>query len=257
MHEGSDDRLTLSRRIAAELREAIEGGSYPPGSKLPSQRDLAREYGVARNTIDEALKILGRQGLITSEWGRGVFVREKKPLIRLGNDRYSPKHREAGLSPFLLECAKQGKRGRFEVLGVERIKPGQELANRLGVSVSSKSVLCRENVFYADDDPVYRVTTWIPWSIARGTTLLEKRSGHPFGIHGILEEQGHVMSRINDEVSARMPTEDECHYLMLPMGVPVLEVLHSSLDQHGVTYEVTRFVMRADMNGLHYNVPVE
>ena len=65
------------------------------------------------------------------------------------------------------------------------------------------------------------------------------------------------MSRIDDEVSARMPTEEECRYLELPMGVPVLEVLHTSLDQNGKSYEVTRFVMRADMNGLHYNAPVE
>jgi len=257
MHEGSDERSTRSGQIAAELRNAIESGAYPPGSKLPSQRDLSRKYGVARNTVDEALKTLGRQGLITSEWGRGVFVREKKPLIRLGSDRYSPKYRETGLSPFRLECAKQGKRGRVEVLGVERIKPSPELAGQLNVPVGSKSVLRRENVFYADDDPVYRVTTWIPWSIAKGTTLINERSGHPFGIHGILEDQGHVMARINDEVSARMPTEDERRYLKLPTGVPVLEVLHASLDQNGETYEVTRFVMRADMNGLHYNAPVE
>jgi hypothetical protein len=44
-----------------------------------------------------------------------VFVRPAAPLIRLGNDRYSPRYRETGLSPFLLECAKQGKTGRFEV----------------------------------------------------------------------------------------------------------------------------------------------
>ena len=66
-----------------------------------------------------------------------------------------------------------------------------------------------------------------------------------------------MMSRIDDEVTARMPTEEECRYLKLPMGVPVLEVLHTSLDQNGEAYEVTRFVMRADMNGLHYNAPVE
>jgi hypothetical protein len=36
-----------------------------------------------------------------------------------------------------------------------------------------KSVLRRENVFYADDDPVNRVTTYIPWTIAKGTGLLQ------------------------------------------------------------------------------------
>ncbi|TDU05608.1 GntR family transcriptional regulator [Streptomyces sp. 846.5] len=257
MPEGSDDKRPRSQQIAAELREAMERGTYPPGSQLPSQRELAQQYRVARNTVDEALKTLGRQGLLTSEWGRGVFVREKKVLIRLGSDRYSPKYRETGLSPFLLECAKQGKRGRFEVLSIERVTPDPTVADQLKISPKTKSALRRENVFYADDDPVYRVTTWIPWTIAQGTGLLEAEVPHQFGIHGVLEDKGHVMSRINDDITARMPTPEETQYLQLPPGVPVIDVLHTSLDQADEPYEVTRFVMRADMNALHYNAPVE
>jgi len=40
-------------------------------------------------------------------------------------------------------------------------------------------------------------------------------------------------------------------------GVPVLDVWHTSLDQDGEPYELTRFVMRGDMTGLLYDVPVE
>ncbi|MET7912704.1 GntR family transcriptional regulator [Streptomyces avermitilis] len=257
MTDQAGDSKPPSQRIADELRAAIHGGEYEPGEKLKSQRAFAEQYGVARNTVDEAFKILGREGLVTSEWGRGVFVREKQPLIRLGNDRYSPKYRETGLSPFLIECAKQGKTGRFEVLGIERVKPDAEVAKQLKVPGKTKSVLRRENVFYADDDPVYRVTTWIPWSIAEGTGLLQEEVPHQYGIHGVLEEKGHVMTRINDEITARMPTPEEVRYLSLPSGVPVIEVAHTSLDQDGEPYELTKFVMRADMNGLSYNVPVE
>ncbi|MGW7607173.1 GntR family transcriptional regulator [Streptomyces sp. NPDC054766] len=257
MTDQAGDSKPPSQRIADELRAAIQGGEYEPGEKLKSQRAFAEQYGVARNTVDEAFKILGREGLVTSEWGRGVFVREKRALIRLGNDRYSPKYRETGLSPFLIECAKQGKTGRFEVLGIERVKPDAELAKQLKVPGKTKSVLRRENVFYADDDPVYRVTTWIPWSIAEGTGLLQEEVPHQYGIHGVLEEKGHVMTRINDEITARMPTPEEVRYLSLPSGVPVIEVAHTSLDQDGEPYELTKFVMRADMNGLSYNVPVE
>ena len=251
------ERKPRSQQIADDLRAAIEAGEYAPGAKLPSQRVLAEQYDAARNTVDEALKILSREGLITSEWGRGNFVRERKPLIRLGSDRYSPRYRETGLSPFLLECAKQGKRGRFVVLRIDRIKPDPALAEQLKVSPKAKSVLRRENVFYADDDPVYRVTTWIPWDIAQGTGLLQEEVPHQFGIHGVLEERGHTMARISDEITARMPTPEEVGHLSLPQGVPVIEVMHTSLDQDGEPYEVTRFVMRADMNGLSYNVPVE
>jgi GntR family transcriptional regulator len=46
-------------------------------------------------------------------------------------------------------------------------------------------------------------------------------------------------------------------HLKLPPGVPVLDVLHTSLDQDGMPYELTRFVMRADLSGLRYDAPVE
>ena len=117
--------------------------------------------------------------------------------------------------------------------------------------------VCRENVFWADDDPVQRVTTYVPWEIAEGTGLLAEEVGHPYGIHGIFEDQGHVMTRIREEVSARMPRPEERRDLRLPPGVPVLDVLHTSLDQQGQPYELTRFVMRADLTGLLYDVPVE
>jgi GntR family transcriptional regulator len=104
---------------------------------------------------------------------------------------------------------------------------------------------------------VQRVTTWIPWAIAQDTGLLQAEIPHQYGIHGVLEERGHTMTRIADEVTARMPTPDERAHLRLPPGVPVLEVLHTSLDQDGVPYELTRFVMRADLSGLRYDAPVE
>jgi GntR family transcriptional regulator len=142
-------------------------------------------------------------------------------------------------------------------LSIDRVQPPADVAERLGVSARTKSVLRRENVFYADDDPVNRVTTFIPWSIAKGTGLLRDEVPHQFGIHGILEDQGHVMARIQEEVSARMPKPEETRLLHLRPGVPVLDVWHTSIDEKGEPYELTRFVMRGDMTGLLYDVPVE
>ena len=102
-----------------------------------------------------------------------------------------------------------------------------------------------------------RVSTYIPWSIAKGTGLLQDEVPHQFGIHGILGEQGHVMDRIREEVSTRMPRPDETRLLHLRPGVPVLDVWHTSVDQDGQPYELTRFVMRGDMTGLLYDMPVE
>ncbi|MGZ6770548.1 MAG: GntR family transcriptional regulator [Mycobacteriaceae bacterium] len=256
-HDQRKDRQPPSRAIAEDLRHQIDSGELAPGAKLPSERELATQYGTARNTAREAIRLLSDSGLVIAEHGRGSFVRPTTPLIRLGNDRYSPKYRESGLSPFLLECAKQGKTGHFEVLSIDRIQPPPDVAERLHISPKTKSVLRRENVFYADDDPVHRVTTYIPWSIADGTGLLEEEVPHQYGIHGVLEERHHTMTRIREEVGARMPRPDESRHLKLRPGVPVIDVLHTSIDQDGEPYELTRFVMRADMTGLLYDTPVE
>jgi len=254
---GDADHRPPSERLAAELRAAIESGSLAPGAKLPSERELAERHAMARNTVRQAVRLLAESGLVVSEHGRGVFVRPATSVIRLGNDRYSPRYRETGLSPFLLECAKQGKVGRFEVLSIERMIPPKDVAKRLNLTEGTDSVLRRENVFWADSDPLQRVTTWLPWSLSEGTSLTEVEVQHPFGIHGILEQQGHTMARILDEVSARMPKPDERELLRMPPGVPVIDVLHTSVDTAGIAYELTRFVMRADMSGLLYSAPVE
>src|SRR4051794_15783610 len=199
-----EERQLPSRTIAEAIRSQIESEELRPGEKLPSERDLASTYGTARNTAREAVRLLSDAGLVITDQGKGSFVRPDTPLIRLGNDRYSPRHRDTGLSPFLLECAKQGKTGRFEVLSIDRGQPPSEVAERLGVSDRTKSVVRRENVFYADQDPVERVTTYIPWTIAKGTGLLQDEVPHQFGIHGVMEDQGHVMTRLREEVSARM-----------------------------------------------------
>ncbi len=54
-----------------------------------------------------------------------------------------------------------------------------------------------------------------------------------------------------------MATHTEAHTLDLPPGVPVLDVLHTSLNQNGEPFEVSRFVHRADRAGLVYHFPVE
>ena len=78
----------------------------------------------------------------------------------------------------------------------------------------------------------------------------------PGGIYVHFEQAGHTVRRIREEVSARMPTPEEAHGLAIPDGVPVLVVLHTSIDQNGQAFEVTRFVMRADASGLDYAMPV-
>ena len=245
-----------SRRIADDLRTAIESGQLTAGQKLPSERELATRYGTARNTAREAFRLLEAAGLVDIEHGSGVFVHRPAALIRLGSDRYSRTFRDSGLSPFLLECAKQGKAGRFEVLSISRGQPPEHVAGTLAIPADQESALIRENIFWAGNDPVHRVTTYIPWQIADGTGLLEEEVPHPYGIHGILEDRGHAMATYKESVTARPASPEEARHLRLRPGIWVLDVWHTSFDQDGTPYELTRFVMRADMTGLDFTMTV-
>lgn len=70
-----DDPRTPSQQIANKLRAAILTGSLKPGDKLPSQPDLAARYGVARETVKAALRLLQGDRLIVTRQGSGSYVR--------------------------------------------------------------------------------------------------------------------------------------------------------------------------------------
>jgi DNA-binding GntR family transcriptional regulator len=61
-------------QVADDLRASISGGTFKPGERLPSGRDLARRYGVAPMTISHALDVLRQEQLVEAYQGRGVFV---------------------------------------------------------------------------------------------------------------------------------------------------------------------------------------
>jgi len=72
-----DDPRTVSQQIANALRAAILRGHLGPGTRLPSQNELAGRYGVARETVKAALRVLDREQLIISRQGSGSFVRSR------------------------------------------------------------------------------------------------------------------------------------------------------------------------------------
>ncbi|MFF4795937.1 GntR family transcriptional regulator [Streptomyces sp. NPDC001276] len=57
------------RRLAGDLREAIASGAYGAGGRLPSEEELAQQYGVSRGTVRQALAVLRANGLVTSRRG--------------------------------------------------------------------------------------------------------------------------------------------------------------------------------------------
>jgi DNA-binding transcriptional regulator YhcF (GntR family) len=72
-----DDPRPPYQQVANALRAAILTRKLAPGEKLPSGNELAQRYGVARMTVQQAMRLLRDEGLIVSRQGSGVFVRER------------------------------------------------------------------------------------------------------------------------------------------------------------------------------------
>ncbi len=60
--------------IAMEMRRAIEAGTYRQHERLPPSRQLAESFGVARNTLREALYQLEKEGLLETRPGSGTYI---------------------------------------------------------------------------------------------------------------------------------------------------------------------------------------
>jgi DNA-binding transcriptional regulator YhcF (GntR family) len=65
------------QQVAHAIRTAILSRTFEPGDKLPSLNELSERYGVARMTVQQAMRVLRDEGLIVSRQGSGVFVRER------------------------------------------------------------------------------------------------------------------------------------------------------------------------------------
>jgi DNA-binding GntR family transcriptional regulator len=72
------------RQLAGVLRDRIRSGQLPAGSRMPSEKDLQDEFGLARETIRRALAVLRAEGLVDVRHGHGTYVVETPPTVDLG-----------------------------------------------------------------------------------------------------------------------------------------------------------------------------
>ncbi|MFF4827827.1 winged helix-turn-helix domain-containing protein [Streptomyces sp. NPDC001312] len=94
------------RRVSAELRARMADGTYPVRSFLPSQRDLAEEYGVSRDTVQRVLRELANEGWTESRQGSGTRV-IKNQRIQSSTAKATRSPRGVTLGPLISEAFEQ------------------------------------------------------------------------------------------------------------------------------------------------------
>lgn len=93
----SDDR-PIYAQIVEQVKLFVLSGSWKPGQRLASVRDLAAEAGVNPNTMQKALTELERQGLLYSQRTSGRFITEDENMIQQVKTDLAVRQIEAFLS---------------------------------------------------------------------------------------------------------------------------------------------------------------
>src|SRR5919107_6013502 len=79
--------VPLYQQIETYLRQGILSGSLAVDTRLPASRQLARDLGVNRITVESAYAVLETDGLIYSRMGSGTYVLPPNPLLAFSKDK--------------------------------------------------------------------------------------------------------------------------------------------------------------------------
>jgi DNA-binding GntR family transcriptional regulator len=69
-----DSAVSVATQVARDLEADIETGAISPDTRLPSEAELAQQYGVARITVRAAIALLRDAGKVVTVHGRGSFT---------------------------------------------------------------------------------------------------------------------------------------------------------------------------------------
>lgn len=153
------ERKTLTEIALEELRGAILGGTFRPGSRIPTEAELCEMLGVSRTVVREALRVLEDDGLVTRRHGVGTFVREH-PILKNLNFNYGTTDmiRSGGMEPGNGHLAIWSDKADPEIAKQLRVEPGT-------------AVVTIERVRTADGRPVVYSLDTLPEALLKRAEL--------------------------------------------------------------------------------------
>ncbi|MFF8911558.1 GntR family transcriptional regulator [Streptomyces olivaceoviridis] len=253
--------------LADELADAIRGGEYEPNDRFPTVMELAKKYGVAPNTCSRAVQVLKERGLLSGKPGGTTRVRVQ-PIRRIRtNTRYQaekdlvlrPEEERATTGVAELDSGVPLS-SMYEDHATYAVMPApddvREALNLPPGAAVLRRIYTRRHAKSAGVD---RSTSYIPYDLVSGSPDLLDSSREPWpgGTMHQLYTIGIELDRIEDQVTASMPTPEEIRDADIPPSVPVLRIRKISYSTDGDPVEVMDIPMPADRGELSYITRLE
>jgi DNA-binding GntR family transcriptional regulator len=219
-HRLGDDFLSLHGRVIEELRQAILSRKLKPGERLVEGR-LADEFGVSRNPVREAIRVLASEGLVEVTARRGASVIsmsdeearetiEVRALLEGQNARLAARRRDEDVLRRIEAVLRQGTEAvaakRYDLLPALNQQFHQELAaagrNRVLADLL-KRLRERTAMLFSPTDPVRQARNWEEHAgILRAIIDGDERAAAARATEHVMQAGAHFMSSIH------VPVED-------------------------------------------------
>ncbi|MBU4526641.1 MAG: phosphonate metabolism transcriptional regulator PhnF [Desulfomicrobium sp.] len=200
--------MALWRQIQDWLEFSIKEGEMPPGSKLPTEQELAGRFGVNRHTVRRALTLLAEKELIRTEQGSGSFVREQVIDYAVG-----------ARTRFHENLLRQERKPRGELVSSGVIPATTEVARALELE-KGESVIVLETLGEADGVRICLASAHFPQARFPGLDGHFRETGsvtQALRHYGVMDYR-----RKSTHISSRLPTAREARMLRQAKTRPVL-----------------------------------
>lgn len=178
--------MTLQYQLRMALLQKIESKEWPPGSKIPSERELCNEYGVSRMTVREVLKELVHERCLVRKQGIGTFV----AIPQFG-------HEFTSYFSLSQEIEKEGLDSRFELQELKLEYTSPHLAEVFGEEASDRTYVISRLRYIGKTRFAWEVS-YVPYELLRDVTVEQlETEGLYFSIYrqsGLMAEEAEVES---------------------------------------------------------------
>ncbi len=201
------------RLVQDGLMNRIEKGEYAPGERIPTEKELARTYGVSVGTVKTALLQLVHQGLLHRIQGKGSFVSGSwigRDQLRLYHFVQGFDDEDAPLRVRLLALHRGARDA--EAARWLRLKPGQPMYRI-------------ERVFSMGAAPVVLTSSFLPPRRFVGLELVPRELFETKPLYRLVEERYRLPTlRYQEMFSAVLADEESGRRLEVPPGFPLLKI---------------------------------
>lgn len=214
--------------VANDLAIQIKDGTYQPNAQLPSIEALCERYEVSKITIKKALDELEAAGFISRRRGSGSFV--KRVLAPEHKVAFETSGQMGGLT-----AERAGTKAKItsEVHEFSVVSPPPDVARMLGIE-ADQFVYHVVRTRFADGEPHATEYTYMPIDAIPNLRLKHLESSIYRYIEG---ELGLKIASAHRIVRAVLPTADECSWMSLGAGEPLLEVEQIGFLDDGTPFE--------------------